>query len=131
MSAALEDAGANNVTVFVAAGDSGSSDLEQSDGKPHADFPGSNDKAISCGGLRTNRDLTESVWNDGVTGGSGGGGISNYFRKPTNQSGISIPKSPKRKVGRGVPDVSGTADPETGYQIVLNGKRAVIGGRAP
>jgi kumamolisin len=128
MSAALEDAAANNVTVFVAAGDSGSSDLEQSDGKPHADFPGSNDKAISCGGLRTDRDLTESVWNDGVTGGSGGGGISNYFRKPTYQSGISIPKSPKHKVGRGVPDVSGTADPETGYQIVLDGKRAVIGG---
>ena len=128
MSAALEDAAANDVTVFVAAGDSGSSDLQQSDGKPHADFPSSNDKAISCGGLRTNRDLTESVWNDGVTGGSGGGGVSNYFRKPPYQNGIPVPKSPKRKVGRGIPDVSGTADPETGYQITLNGSGAVIGG---
>ena len=128
MSAALEDAAANNVTVFVAAGDSGSSDLEQSDGAPHADFPGTNDKAISCGGLRTNRDLSESIWNDGIRGGSGGGGVSNYFRKPKYQKGISIPKSPKRKVGRGVPDVSGTADPATGYQIILNGAQAVIGG---
>jgi kumamolisin len=128
MSAILEDAAANNITVFVAAGDSGSSDLERSDGKPHADFPGSNDKAISCGGLRTNRDLTESIWNDGRRGGSGGGGVSNYFRKPTYQSGISIPKSPKRKVGRGVPDVSGTADPETGYQIILHRRQAVVGG---
>ncbi len=128
MTAVLEDAAANNVTVFAAAGDSGSSDLDESDGKLHADFPGSSDKAICCGGLRTNRNLSESIWNGGTSGGSGGGGVSNYFPKPSYQSGVSVPKSPSGKKGRGVPDVSGTADPETGYQIILNGKGATIGG---
>jgi kumamolisin len=128
MSAVLQDAADNSVTVFVAAGDSGSSDLDKSDGQPHADFPGSNDKAVSCGGLRTHVDLTESIWNDGAQGGSGGGGVSNIFKKPSYQSGISVPKSPKGVVGRGVPDVSGTADPETGYQVLVGGQKQVIGG---
>ena len=31
-------------------------------------------------------------------------------------------------VGRGVPDVAGDADPATGYQVLVDGKQAVIGG---
>jgi kumamolisin len=30
--------------------------------------------------------------------------------------------------GRGVPDVSGDADPETGYQVLVDGESLVIGG---
>src|SRR5262249_2252283 len=30
--------------------------------------------------------------------------------------------------GRGVPDVAGNADPATGYQVLVDGQRAVIGG---
>jgi kumamolisin len=30
--------------------------------------------------------------------------------------------------GRGVPDVAGNADPETGYQVLVDGKQAVYGG---
>jgi kumamolisin len=32
------------------------------------------------------------------------------------------------KPGRGVPDVSGDADPQTGYQILVDGSQQVIGG---
>ena len=130
MSAVLQDAADNNVTVFAAAGDSGSSDQDpaDSDGKPHVDFPGSHDKTISCGGLRTHTDLGESIWNDGARGGSGGGGVSNIFKKPPYQSGVAVPKSPRGFAGRGAPDVSGTADPQTGYQVLVGGQKQVIGG---
>jgi kumamolisin len=124
--AVLQDAAAHNITVFVSSGDSGSSDIDPSDGKPHVDFPGSNDKAISCGGLKTGGNLAETVWNDGS--GAGGGGVSNLVAKPPYQTGITVPKSPKGFTGRGVPDVSGDADPATGYQIVVGGKKQVFGG---
>ena len=32
------------------------------------------------------------------------------------------------KPGRGVPDVSGDADPNTGYVVVVNGKNEIVGG---
>ncbi len=39
-----------------------------------------------------------------------------------------VPKAPTGFVGRGVPDVAGNADPETGYNVVVDGQQAVIGG---
>ena len=35
---------------------------------------------------------------------------------------------PAGKAGRGVPDVSAVADPQTGYQVRVDGKDMVIGG---
>jgi kumamolisin len=32
--------------------------------------------------------------------------------------------------GRGVPDVAGNADPETGFEILVDGQREVVGGTA-
>jgi len=39
-----------------------------------------------------------------------------------------VPKAPNGFVGRGVPDVAGDADPETGYSVVVDGQQTVIGG---
>jgi kumamolisin len=40
-----------------------------------------------------------------------------------------VPVHPETKfAGRGVPDVSGDADPVTGYQVRVDGKNMVIGG---
>ena len=61
-------------------------------------------------------------------GGATGGGVSNVFAKPAYQASINVPAPAKSTGGRGVPDVSGNADPDTGYEIVLDGKAAVIGG---
>ena len=33
-----------------------------------------------------------------------------------------------RPGGRGVPDVAGNADPQTGYQVLVDGQKTVIGG---
>jgi len=69
---------------------------------------------------KDNKTITrEVVWNDAI--GAGGGGISAVFTTvPLWQSEVGVPPSanPPPQKGRGVPDVSGLADPATGYQIV-------------
>jgi kumamolisin len=130
LDSALQDAAALGVTVTAAAGDNGSSD-GSSDGAQHADFPASSPHALACGGtsLRANGTAiaTETVWNDGAGGGATGGGVSDVFPLPAWQKGVGVPTA-KKPGGRGVPDVAANADPETGYQVLVDGTRAVYGG---
>jgi len=67
------------------------------------------------------------VWNDGVGRGATGGGVSEAFALPGWQTTVGVP-SPAGTAGRGVPDVAGVADPQTGYQVRVDGKDLVIGG---
>ena len=61
--------------------------------------------------------------------GATGGGVSNIFRNPVYQSTANVPPQPETKfAGRGVPDVAGDADPETGYAVRVDGKNTIIGG---
>ena len=70
------------------------------------------------------------VWNDGPGGGATGGGVSAEFALPSWQAAAHVPPStdPGHKSGRGVPDVSGDADPESGYQVLVDGESTVFGG---
>ncbi len=127
----LQSAAAMGVTVCVASGDDGSND-QVSDGHAHVDFPASSPFALGCGGTRltasNNKIANEVVWNDGP-GSGGGGGISVMNALPTWQTGIVPPSvNPGHAVGRGVPDVCGNADPDTGYEIYFAGKAQVVGG---
>jgi kumamolisin len=131
---AFQAAGALGVTVTVAAGDNGSSD-GVNDGLAHVDFPASSPNVLACGGTRligSGQTITsETVWNDGASGGATGGGISAFFIPPPAwQSNINLPPSvnPGAKPGRGVPDIAGDADPVTGYQVRVDGQNTVIGG---
>ena len=130
LDSALLDAAALGVTVTVAAGDNGSSD-GSTDGATHADFPASSPHALACGGTSLHAKgssiSTETVWNDGTGGGATGGGVSDVFALPSWQKGVGVPAA-KKPGGRGVPDVAGNADPETGYQVLVDGTRAVYGG---
>ena len=48
---------------------------------------------------------------------------------PSYQSGISMPNNVDMgNPGRGVPDVAGNADPETGYTVLVDGNQQTIGG---
>jgi kumamolisin len=129
---ALQDAGMLGITVCVAAGDGGSSD-GVGDGLAHVDFPASSPFALACGGTRLRvegGEVTETVWNGGTNGGATGGGVSDYFTLPAWQQDARVPPSvnPGHKIGRGLPDIAGDADPATGYQIRVDGQSAVIGG---
>jgi kumamolisin len=128
---ALLDAAALGVTVTAAAGDNGSSD-GSSDGSDHADFPASSPHALACGGTSlkaTNGSVaSETVWNNGQGGGATGGGVSDVFALPTWQANAGVPSASSSSGGRGVPDVAANADPETGYQVLVDGTRVVFGG---
>ncbi len=126
---AAQDAAMLGVTICAASGDGGSSD-GVSDGADHVDFPASSPHVLACGGTTlqssNGRAGSETVWNDGTQGGASGGGYSIHFPLPAWQAGIGI--NPPSGGGRGVPDVSADADPETGYAVLVDGKSLVIGG---
>jgi kumamolisin len=129
----LQDAAALGVTVFCASGDSGSGD-GAGDGLAHTDFPASSPHVVACGGTRLSGGAggitAEVVWNQGSAGGATGGGISDTFDVPAWQASAAVPPSanPGGRRGRGVPDVSGDADPQTGYRVRVDGQDTVVGG---
>ena len=128
----LTEGAAAGVTVTVASGDSGSTD-GVTDGKQHVDFPASAPHALGCGGTRLNvtngKISSETVWNDLPSDGAGGGGISVEFAVPPYQSATTLPDNVDTgKPGRGVPDVAGNADPDTGYSILVDGATQIVGG---
>lgn len=131
----LQEAAALGVTVCVAAGDDGSADMTQDvwDDKPHVDFPASSPYSLACGGTTLDASSTpgspvETVWNRGTKGGATGGGVSNFFPKPSYQASINVPAPANPAGGRGVPDVAADADPFTGYSVVIGGQQEPIGG---
>src|SRR5712672_179051 len=130
----FEDAATLGVTVCIASGDNGSTD-GLTDNLQHVDFPASSPFALACGGTKlvaaNNKYSSEVVWNEIANQeGSTGGGVSDFFAKPAYQATVNVPASvnPGHFVGRGVPDVSGDADPVTGYDVYVDGQASVIGG---
>jgi kumamolisin len=125
---AFQAAALLGVTVCCAAGDNGSSD-GVADGQPHADFPASSPYALACGGTKLTANSqtisSEVVWNEG-TDSATGGGLSAHFPVPAYQQQLKLP--PAAKPGRGLPDVAADADPNTGYQVRVDGQNMVIGG---
>ncbi len=133
MDSAFADAATLGVTVTAAAGDDGSTD-RATDNKAHCDFPASSPHALACGGTSLHADpsggtvTSETVWDDGIGRGATGGGVSDRFSQPTWQKAAGVPSLPNGTYGRGVPDVAADADPQTGYQVLVDGNRMVIGG---
>jgi subtilase family serine protease len=121
----LFNTGANQgVTFCIAAGDGGSSDNSTGN---NVDFPASSPYVVGCGGTTLNASnnirISEVVWNNNPTSSATGGGISKFFSKPTYQNNVTYPLTK-----RGVSDISGNADPYTGYRIYYNNSYMTIGG---
>jgi kumamolisin len=134
LDSAIADAAALGITVTVASGDNGSSDGVTGT-VPHCDFPASSPHALACGGTSLRYDpatgavTSEQVWNDGAGQGACGGGVSDVFPLPSWQAGVGVTAIVHTgEHGRGVPDVAGNADPQTGYQVRIDGQPEVVGG---
>ncbi|MGC8546869.1 MAG: S53 family peptidase [Thermoplasmata archaeon] len=102
----------HGVILVAASGDNGANDSTTS---PTVDFPSADPNVVGAGGTTLNmKNLSsttgsyssEYAWN------SSGGGISAYFPEPSYQASAGISIS-----GRGVPDVSYDANPNTGFWI--------------
>jgi kumamolisin len=132
MDEAFQAATTLGITVCIASGDNGSTDGASGN---NVDFPASSPHALGCGGTSLHATATtittEVVWNDGSSGGASGGGVSNFFPVPSWQQDIKVTDSTGTSVAltmRGVPDVAGDADPDTGYNVRIDGTNTVIGG---
>lgn len=129
MESAAASATSTGMIVFAASGDNDSSDGGTT--PANVDVPSSCPHIVGCGGTyKTTSE--ETVWNDnpGKTNGEGtGGGYSTFF--PAQSFQIGAPPPPAETTagkGRMVPDVTGNADPNTGYNIIVHGSETVVGG---
>jgi kumamolisin len=121
-------AAVNAGVIFCAA--SGDNSIDDGTSSPTPDYPcsdpnvwavGGTSLTIGPNGLRT----SESAWGDGRPGDEGGGGgYDPTVPVPAFQKGVIPVAAP----GRGVPDTSANADPNTGWQIGANTGWTVVGG---
>ncbi len=130
--AACQEAAALGVTICVAAGDHGADDTDSPSSQATVDFPASSPHVLACGGthLEANNGsiASETVWNT-QDGWGTGGGVSAVFPLPAWQAGANVPPSVNSGGnGRGVPDVAGDADANTGYLVSVDGSQGASGG---
>jgi hypothetical protein len=127
----FEDAAIQNVTICIASGDTGAQS-KLFDGLAHVQYPGSDPWVLAVGGTTIGNVVGTSsdewAWNDffsfgGFSGaGASGGGVSDFFPQPGYQIDANVPVSVNDgHRGRGVPDISANASPNSGYPIILGG----------
>ncbi|MCP4221466.1 MAG: S8/S53 family peptidase [bacterium] len=145
----LAEAAAKGITICAASGDSGSSDLTMSQQSPaQVDFPSSSPHVLACGGTRLHIEdgkvVKEVAWKHTVAAYkvdaleielpvtmASGGGVSELFEPPEYQTkaGVTpVSVNPDGVAGRGVPDISATADFRSGYKVQVNEQEIVSNG---
>jgi kumamolisin len=115
------------VGLFASSGDAGATPNSegQGGGIEQVEAPSSDPNVTGVGGtslILASSGNTEVVWNDSY--GASGGGNSQYFSKPSWQVGNGVPNGSVRYV----PDISGSADPNEGGLVILNGAQYQYGG---
>jgi len=123
--ALLESITAQGVSIFAASGDDGAQECGPRAGL-HPAFYATSPYVTAVGGTRLVTTAASSsapqVAIQAETAWSGsGGGISSVFARPSYQSALPYG-------GRAVPDVAAVADPNTGVEIVLDGRTEEVGG---
>jgi subtilase family serine protease len=139
MHSILRGAAAHHVTVIASSGDSGAfSDPYGGTPVKEVSLPASDPLVLAAGGTTlTANSLTgayigETAWNgesaSDQSGGASGGGFSHLYVRPAYQDGV-----PGISTTRGVPDVAGDADAQSGTPIVLaaGGKTWIVSGFGP
>ncbi len=116
------------VTVFASSGDGSSTPGDSgvstdTTGPLQVENPASDPNVTGVGGTSltlnsSGNEATETAWS------GSGGGTSIYFRRPSWQTGTTLPSGTMRLV----PDVACPADPNEGAVLILNGNQEVVGG---
>ena len=121
-------ASAHHVTVVAGSGDNGGfSDAGFGDtAVREVSLPASDPLVLAAGGTSLDGNLSagfytsETVWNgqagEVLTSGASGGGFSHLYARPACQDGVH-----GISADRGVPDVAGQADQESGWAFVFTG----------
>lgn len=126
LSQAFADAVSAGVCFCAAAGDNSIDDGTQA---AVADYPSADPNVWAVGGTKllisaNGARASEQAWGDGAPGDEGGGGgFDLSVPTPVWQRGV-VPTGS----GRGVPDTSANADPNSGWQMSANGAWTAVGG---
>jgi subtilase family serine protease len=123
------------ITVFVASGDHGAYgcvDQDRTDLQVAVDSPASDVNVVGVGGTFASmaadgRYIDEVAWEEPLTGWGSGGGVSTVYERPAWQTGLGVDNARSKRM-RQVPDVSGPADPDSGFLTVSEGERSSGGG---
>ncbi|GHO43480.1 S53 family peptidase [Ktedonospora formicarum] len=121
------------ITYFSSSGDHGATDYADLDSKhlgnvPATSFAASSPWITSVGGTSVRQSAghattaSERAWN------GSGGGFSSIFKMPSYQQSLPGDVQQQFQGRRGVPDVSGDADPYTGLAFYQNGVWNMAGG---
>lgn len=139
----FEQAATEGISVFAAAGDTGSEGCERLSNRFKeltVQDPSSQPFLTAVGGTELTAigpPPAERVWNEArLRAGAGGGGISSIWPMPSWQKGPGVisryssgrPCHLARGYCREVPDLSASADPQRGYVIYFSGHWTVEGG---
>ncbi len=122
---------AKDITVLASAGDTGASVITCSSSsiafELGVDVPAADPLVTAVGGTtlnataKTGQYAGETVWNEPITGGATGGGISTLFPLPQYQKTVNCSSCGTNGLtSRGVPDVAFDADSLTGVPVVVS-----------
>jgi len=120
----------HGITFFASSGDNGATDYADLDATklsptPTTSFPTDDPWVTGVGGTSLERvrpTVNEPAWN------MSGGGFSSFFSTPSYQQTLPASVQNLLKHRRGVPDVAGDADPNTGLAIYISGVWGLGGG---
>jgi kumamolisin len=126
---------ARGISIFVASGDAGAYECQRADPEDHrltVSFPSDSQYAVSVGGtlLATRKDgtyLEETGWEDPLSNGGGGGGLSPVAGRPDWQKAPGVDNRDSNGK-RQTPDVSAAADPDSGFAVAVRGEVTSVGG---
>lgn len=131
----FQEMAAQGQSIYAAAGDSGAYDCGGSSTLA-VDDPASQPYMTGVGGTHFTADpgknptpgyIPETVWNDGFSGGAGGGGLSTVWPLQSWETGPGVQNQYSNGM-REVPDVALDADENTGYSIYYSGFWMEVGG---
>jgi|SRR5579875_1689 subtilase family serine protease len=125
----------DGITLLASSGDNGATDYaDVQESKlsttPTTSFPNDDPWVVSVGGTSLRRDgrsFDEVAWNSGI-GSASGGGFSQFYAEPSYQKTLPASVQSLAKGRRGVPDVAGNADPNTGLAMYEAGSWSMAGG---
>jgi len=120
----------HGITFFASSGDGGATDyadlqMTKLSPTPTTSFPTDDPWVTSVGGTTLHRNGTafqENAWS------MSGGGFSSFFTTPSYQQTLPASVQNLLKHQRGVPDIAGNADPNTGLAIYTGGGWTLGGG---
>ena len=130
----IRAAAGKGTSIFSASGDRGAFDCTQ-EGDPQTlavDLDGSLPDVTSVGGTAVflangGGYGSEAAWGEPVEQWGGNGGLSSFWTRPSWQRGPGVDNQFSNGM-RQTPDVSGNADAQSGWEVIVGGAQHKVGG---